>query len=150
MFSASPPVAFLMARSMLSLAMFWARAARMAARSRGLCAGSGRPCFAATVISRASLENSLERSLSCRPLRNMMFLYCEWPAMWNLFPCAQIAWAAADVQEWNKGSPPPEQFLNELNQQLICHGPQSSFTAPQLRRTVHSPAVALAKAGCGP
>ena len=46
----------------------------MALRSRGLCAGSGSPPLDATVISRASLEKSLERSLSCLPLRNMMFL----------------------------------------------------------------------------
>src|SRR5579864_6382871 len=64
--------------------MFSARAARMAARSLGLCTGSGRPCFEATVISRASLEKSLERSLSWRPLRNMMFLYWECPAMTHL------------------------------------------------------------------
>jgi hypothetical protein len=43
--------------------------------------GSGRPIFAATVISRASLENIAERFLSCAPLRCMMFLNLEWPAM---------------------------------------------------------------------
>src|SRR5881397_1188581 len=43
--------------------------------------GSGTPSFADTVISRASLENSLERAASWRPLRCMMFLNCEWPAM---------------------------------------------------------------------
>ena len=49
--------------------------------SRAFIAGSGSPIFAATVISRASLENSLERFLSCAPLRNWMFLNFEWPAM---------------------------------------------------------------------
>ena len=39
------------------------------------------PSFAATVISRASLENIFDRAASCRPLRCMMFLNCEWPAM---------------------------------------------------------------------
>src|ERR1043166_165746 len=61
--------------------MFSARAARMAAPSRGFIPGSGSPSFAATVISRASLEKSFERTASCRPLRCMMFLNCECPAM---------------------------------------------------------------------
>src|SRR5262249_23722621 len=70
-----------MARSMLSLGMFSARAAMIAARSRGFMLGSGSPSLADTVISRASLENSFERAASWRPLRCMMFLNCEWPAM---------------------------------------------------------------------
>src|SRR5215211_12022 len=60
--------------------MLSARAASTAARRRGFMAGSGRPILAATVISRASLPNSLERIASCRPLRCMMFLNWEWPA----------------------------------------------------------------------
>ena len=43
--------------------------------------GSGRPIFAATVISRLSFENIAERFLSCAPLRCMMFLNLEWPAI---------------------------------------------------------------------
>ena len=39
------------------------------------------PILAATVISRASLENSLERTASTLPLRCMMFLNCECPAI---------------------------------------------------------------------
>src|SRR3978361_670755 len=39
------------------------------------------PILAATVISRASLPNILERTASTRPLRCMMFLNCEWPAI---------------------------------------------------------------------
>ena len=46
----------------------------IAARKRGFMAGSGRPNLAETVISRASLPNSLERIASCLPLRCMMFL----------------------------------------------------------------------------
>src|ERR1700737_438230 len=65
---------------MLSFGMLSARAARTAARRRGFIAGSGRPSLAATVISRESLPNTLERTASCRPLRCMMFLNCEWPA----------------------------------------------------------------------
>src|SRR5919112_2008648 len=70
-----------MARSILSFGMFSARAAMMAARSRGFIAGSGRPILAETVISRASLPNSLDRIASCRPLRCMMFLNWECPAI---------------------------------------------------------------------
>src|SRR6266849_8364233 len=70
-----------MARSIESFDMFSARAAMMAARSRGFIAGSGMPSLAATVISRASLLNSLDFTASCRPLRCMMFLNCECPAI---------------------------------------------------------------------
>src|SRR4051794_22878213 len=70
-----------MARSTLSLGMFSARAAWMAARRRAFMLGSGRPILAATVISRASLEKSFDRMASWRPLRCMMFLNWEWPAM---------------------------------------------------------------------
>ena len=57
------------------------RAARTAERSRAFMFMSGRPIFAATVISRASFENSFDFWASCRPLRCMMFLNWEWPAM---------------------------------------------------------------------
>ena len=50
-------------------------------RNRGFIAGSGVPSLAATVISRASLPNSFDFWASCLPLRCMMFLNCEWPAM---------------------------------------------------------------------
>src|SRR6476469_1406737 len=65
---------------MLSLGMLSARAARIAARRRGFMLGSGRPILADTVISRASLPNTLDLIASCRPLRCMMFLNWEWPA----------------------------------------------------------------------
>src|SRR5215831_10371062 len=70
-----------MARSIESFDMFSTRAARTAARRRGFMAGSGKPSLAATVISRASLLNSLDFTASCRPLRCMMFLNCECPAI---------------------------------------------------------------------
>src|SRR5260370_37871298 len=70
-----------MARSILSFDMFSVRAARMAARSRAFIPGSGDPILPETVISRASLPNSLALTASCRPLRCMMFLNCECPAM---------------------------------------------------------------------
>jgi hypothetical protein len=57
--------------------MFSARAASIAARRRGFMAGSGKPILAETVISRASFPNSLDLTLSCRPLRCMMFLNWE-------------------------------------------------------------------------
>src|ERR1700748_670694 len=61
--------------------MFSCRAATTAARSRGFIAGSGVPSLAETVISRASLLKSFDFWASCRPLRCMMFLNWEWPAM---------------------------------------------------------------------
>src|SRR5687768_1596119 len=61
--------------------MDWARAVVIAALRRALASGSGSPILAATVISRESLENRLERFLSWAPLRYMMFLNLLWPAM---------------------------------------------------------------------
>src|SRR5688572_20374606 len=69
------------ARWMLSLGIEAARALLTASLRRGFMSGSGIPDFAATVISRLSLENAAERFLSCAPLRCMMFLNLEWPAM---------------------------------------------------------------------
>src|SRR5437762_11364369 len=57
------------------------RAANTAARSRGLAFGSDRPERAAVVSSRMILVKTLARFLSCAPLRYMMFLNCEWPAI---------------------------------------------------------------------
>ena len=71
-------------RWILSLGIDCALAALTAARRRGFMSGSGRPILAATVISRLSLENMPERFLSCAPLRCMMFLNLEWPAIGRL------------------------------------------------------------------
>src|SRR5690349_9223393 len=73
-----------MARSILSLGIDWPRAVATARRRRALNAGSGAPSLAATVISRASFENTLLRAASLLPLRCMMFLACEWPAIGRL------------------------------------------------------------------
>src|SRR5690606_37856471 len=56
----------------------------------------GAPTLAATVISRASLENIFDLAASWRPLRCMMFLNCEWPAMTLLrgFPSYVDEWPA--------------------------------------------------------
>jgi hypothetical protein len=70
-----------MARSMTSFGTDSALALLMARRRRGFMFGSGKPALAATVISRDSLENSFDRTASARPLRCMMFLNFEWPAM---------------------------------------------------------------------
>src|SRR6185437_11730467 len=53
----------------------------MASRRRGFISGSGTPAFAATVISRANFAKSLARIASRLPLRCMIFLNCEWPAI---------------------------------------------------------------------
>ena len=52
-----------------------------ARRRREFIAGSGMPILAATVMSRDSLENSLDRTASARPFLCMMFLNLLWPAM---------------------------------------------------------------------
>src|SRR5580698_7111825 len=67
--------------------MLASRAAATAARNRGLAAGSGRPWPAATVISRISRANSRPRRASCAPLRCMMFLNCECPAIFSAVGC---------------------------------------------------------------
>src|SRR6202012_1260011 len=77
-------MAFFTARSIESFDMFSWRAEMIAARSRAFIAGSGWPILAATVISRASLLNSFDFWASCRPLRCMMFLNWECPAMRSL------------------------------------------------------------------
>src|ERR687896_345554 len=81
-----------MARSMLSLGMFAARAAAIAERRRGLVLGSGNPDLAAALNSRISLVKSLRRGASCAPLRYMMFLNCECPAMSSQFLDADAMW----------------------------------------------------------
>ncbi len=63
--------------------MFASFAAITAARRRGFALGSGRPVRAAVVSSRMILVKILARFLSCAPLRYMMFLNWEWPAMAN-------------------------------------------------------------------
>src|SRR5262249_2929827 len=75
------PLAFLIARSILSLGMFSARAAMTAARRRGFMAGAGIPLFAAAGVFRAGFSNSLDFVAACRPLRWLMFLDWEWPAL---------------------------------------------------------------------
>src|SRR6185312_5383512 len=77
----SAPAPRLIARSTVSFGMLAWRAASTAARNRGLAAVSGRPERAAVVNSRISLVKILPRFLSCAPLRYMMFLNCEWPAI---------------------------------------------------------------------
>src|SRR5467141_564527 len=85
-----------MARSIESFDMFSWRAEMIAARNRAFMLGSGWPIFAATVISRASFENSFDFWASCRPLRCMMFLNWECPAMRSLsgFVRDEMGWKA--------------------------------------------------------
>ena len=78
-----------MARSILSFGMLALRAAAMAERRRGFCSGSGAPSLAATWISRASRANCLARLASWAPLRYMMFLNWEWPAMARVPKCVR-------------------------------------------------------------
>ena len=78
------PIAFLMARSILSLGMLSALAAAIARRRRGFLSGSGKPDLAAMVISRASLAKILAFLASWAPLRYIMFLNWECPDIQQL------------------------------------------------------------------
>src|SRR5713226_721435 len=65
--SASAPDPFAIARSMLSFGIEYDFAFSIAFWSERLFAGSPPPSFAATMIARASLENSLPRLASAAP-----------------------------------------------------------------------------------
>src|SRR3982750_2378817 len=108
-----------MARSMLSFGMFSWRAAITAARNRGFISGSGVPSLAATVISRASLPNSFDFWASCLPLRCMMFLNWEWPAMQGLLDSS-----GGDAGEARPYRPPidrNQRFADHEGMQVLPH-----------------------------
>src|SRR6185503_4045327 len=113
-----------MARSILSFGMFTARAAATAVLSRGFMVGSGMPIFAAAVISRASLENSLDRFLSWAPLRNWMFLNFEWPAMAPpLLVSGVIGGPRREIKAqggWQVDEPPLRKALTVRERQLTA------------------------------
>src|SRR5438105_15542546 len=75
------PVPRLIARSMLSFGMLWARAERMALRSRALPFGSPPPVLAAMVSSRESLLKSAPRFVSSAPLKRLTFDHLLCPDM---------------------------------------------------------------------
>src|SRR4029434_8015699 len=94
--SLSSPVPRLIARSMLSLGMLWARAASIALRRRGLPFGSPPPLFAARVISFDNLLKILPRLASIAPLKRLTFDHLLCPAIGvrsylNLKPCEQCS-----------------------------------------------------------
>src|SRR5437868_12878072 len=70
-----------MARSMLSFGMLLAFASAMAARRRGLPAGSPPPMRAATVISLRMRVKILPRFASAAPFLCLMVLHLLWPDM---------------------------------------------------------------------
>src|SRR5690242_18654750 len=76
---------------MLSFGIDAALALLTARRRRGLKLTSAMPVLAATVISFASLENSLALALSALPLRCWMLAHLLWPAMVRLFRCSQMS-----------------------------------------------------------
>src|ERR1700743_118144 len=77
-----------------------------ASRRRAFMLGSGRPDLAATVISRESLENSLERALAARRLRCMWFLNLECPAMVGLRGSLELRRHASSLRA-SRQEPPP-------------------------------------------
>src|SRR6516164_7553135 len=70
-----------MARSILSLGMLCALAARMALRRRGFAFGSPPPLFAAMVISFDNLLKILPRLASIAPLKRLTFDHLLCPAI---------------------------------------------------------------------
>src|ERR1051326_6029902 len=70
-----------MARSMLSLGMFTARAASIAVRNRGFPPGSPSPALAATVISRMHLAHTADRLLSVAAFLCLICFHLLWPAI---------------------------------------------------------------------
>src|SRR6266480_6756038 len=90
------PVPRLIARSILSLGMLWACAARIALRRRGLAAGSPPLVFAARVISFDNLLKILPRLASIAPLKRLTFDHLLCPAIrvrsyLNLKTCEQCS-----------------------------------------------------------
>src|SRR6266550_9157590 len=75
------PVPRLIARSILSLGMLWARAARIALRRRGLALGSPPAVFAARLISLDNLLKILPRFASIAPLNRLTFDHLLCPAI---------------------------------------------------------------------
>src|SRR3954465_9853 len=75
------PVPRLIARSIMSLGVLWARAETIALRSRALLAGSPPPVLAAIVISRANLLKSVARFVSIAPLKCLTLDHLLCPAM---------------------------------------------------------------------
>src|SRR6476646_8164212 len=71
----------LIARSILSFGMLWARAERIALRRRGLPLGSPPPVFAAIVISFDNLLKTLPRFASVAPLKRLTFDHLLCPAI---------------------------------------------------------------------
>src|SRR6478672_6695040 len=66
---------------MLSFGMLWARAERIALRSRAFPSGSPPPVLAAIVISRESLLKSAPRFVSIAPLKRLTLDHLLCPAM---------------------------------------------------------------------
>src|SRR4029079_9367303 len=81
-----PPAPRLIARSIVSLGMFWSIALSIARRSRGLPDASAPPRRAATVISLMSRVNTLPRFASAAAFLCLMLAHLLWPAIgsWQL------------------------------------------------------------------
>src|SRR2546423_6444361 len=98
------PVPRLIARSMLSFGMLWARAERMALRSRALPFGSPPPVFAAMVISRDSLLKSAPRFVSMAPLKRLTLDHLLCPDMrWESYEVAGQTCFLSGVGEPRRG-----------------------------------------------
>ena len=80
----------------------------MAERKRGLCAGSGMPDLADTIISRTSLLKTFAFLASDAPLLCMTFFAWEWPAIIRSVCNVRYFGTARD---WPQGLRRPNGFL---------------------------------------
>src|SRR3982751_457075 len=144
---------------MLSFGIDWARAAITAARRREFASGSGRPIFAATVISRLSLEKRAERFLSCAPFRYMMFLNLLWPAIDYLFvPRRRPGSSLFSIERFAPWAPASagEQFCSGQSQRLAIGLHQRvgllagvGLHLPETNDRPHRPGVIAVRLGLG-
>src|SRR5256885_6252897 len=87
--SESAPAPRAIARSMLSFGMEYERAFSIAFCNARFAAGSGPPSFAATMIARESLENSLPRLASAAPFLCLIDDHLLCPDTRRLPDCSQ-------------------------------------------------------------
>src|SRR5256714_15100199 len=125
------PVPRLIARSMLSFGMLWARADKMALRRRALPLGSPPPVFAAMVISRDSLLKSAPRFVSSAPLKRLTLDHLLCPDMrWESYEVAGQTCVLLRTGEPRRGllsrrqinegiKPPGRGFVNEMRGRWI-------------------------------
>src|SRR6516165_10716642 len=113
-----------MARSILSLGMLCALAARMALRRRGLALGSPPPAFGASVISLDNLLKILPRLASIAPLKRLTFDHLLCPAIgvrsYLKLKLASSVHLAREMTCEGRNLP-PQLIARKLNSSIAAH-----------------------------